>query len=292
VKILVLGATGMLGHTVYKFFHENKVFETWGTLRNRSSLQYFPNEMHKQLISNIDVLSNDELTNVFVTVRPDLVINCIGLIKQLSTANDPLAVLPINSMFPHQLAKLCALANARLIHISTDCVFSGQKKGEYVESDLSDAEDLYGKSKFIGEVNDLSHVVTLRTSIIGHELNSDYALVDWFLSQQGKVNGYVNAIYSGLPTIELAQVIQDFVIPNKELTGLYHVATKSINKFNLLQLIAEVYNKQIVIEPNESVNINRSLCAKRFETRTGYIAPEWPILIEKMYQSKKLHGVV
>lgn len=290
MRILVLGATGMLGNTLFRYFQENDLFDTWGTLRNTSSLRYFHEGMRPKLISNVDVLIHDELINVIEKVRPDCVINCIGLIKQLESAKDPLSVLPINSLLPHRLAQLCGLSNTRLIHISTDCVFSG-KKGSYVETDVSDAEDLYGKSKYIGEVSDLPHALTLRTSIIGHELNSHHALVDWFLSQNQDVKGYINAIYTGLPTIELARVIHEYVIPNNALSGLYHVAAKPIDKFRLLQLIADIYNKQILIEPDEQVMIDRSLDGTRFEKETGYLAPEWPTLVEKMYQSKQFIGV-
>lgn len=289
MKILVLGVAGMLGHAVYKSFFENELFDVWGTLRSEGSLFHFSESMRQQLIPNVNILNQDDLISVFAKVQPTIVINCIGLIKQLARANDPLEVLPINSLFPHRLAKICALSKSRLIHISTDCVFSG-RKGGYVESDLSDAEDLYGKSKFIGEIIDVPHAVTLRTSIIGHELNSNYALVDWFLSQNNRVKGYVNAIYSGLPTIELSRVIQEFVIPNQKLSGLYHVASKPISKFNLLNLIADVYKKQIIIEPEDKVMINRSLCSEKFDKESGYNAPEWSTLIDKMYQSKNIIG--
>lgn len=292
MKVLILGVSGMLGSAMYKFFHDRGTFETWGTLRDERALSHFSPRMREKLIMGVDILNQDDLIQVFEKIRPDYVINCIGVIKQLSKANDPLAVLPINSLFPHRLAKICALLNTKLIHISTDCVFSGTKEDKYTEADFSDAKDLYGKSKFIGEINHLPDVITLRTSIIGHELSSNYSLVDWFLSQKNKVQGYMNAIYSGLPTIELARVIHDFVIPNPELGGLYHVASEAINKFELLKLIAEVYNKTITIEPEWTIKINRSLCAKRFELQTGYIAPAWPTLIEQMYQSAKLVGAV
>ena len=182
MRVLVLGVTGMLGNAVYRSLHENASFECWGTLRSSHSLAYFPLEARQQLISNLDVLNQDDLLAVFERVKPDVVINCIGVIKQNAAAKDPLVVLPINSLFPHRLYKICSLTSTRLIHISTDCVFSGEK-GSYVESDLSDAQDLYGKSKYLGELTDLPHAVTLRTSIIGHELNSTYALADWFLAQ-------------------------------------------------------------------------------------------------------------
>lgn len=287
MNILVLGVTGTLGYTLWHTFKEDPSYTVWGTLRHVSGLRYMPSHEHTQLLSNIDVLDQDKLIQVFEQTKPDVVINCIGIIKQREEAKDPLAVLPINSLLPHRLAQLCALTHSRLIHISTDCVFSGHK-GNYIETDPSDAEDLYGQSKFIGEVSLSPHAVTLRTSIIGHELNSCYSLVDWFLSQKGQVKGYKKAIFSGLPTIEHARIIKDFVIPNKNLSGLYHVAAKPINKYDLLKLIAEIYGKQIHIEPDEQLIIDRSLNAHCFQEQTGYIPPDWPSLIEKMHRSKTM----
>lgn len=242
MKILVLGVTGMLGSAVFHTFSQSDT-QVFGTLRDKKYVRYFPEHAHSHLITNVDVLDMDSLFKVFELVRPDVVINCVGLIKQLATAKDPLVVLPINAMLPHRLAKLCALSHARLIHISTDCVFSGQK-GLYLEHDVSDAEDLYGKSKYIGEITELPHAITLRTSIIGHELNSNHALLEWFLSQENEVNGFTKAVFSGLPTFELARIIRDYVIPHPELSGLYHVAASPINKYDLLALIAEIYGKK------------------------------------------------
>jgi dTDP-4-dehydrorhamnose reductase len=180
---------------------------------------------------------------------------------------------------------LCRLGGARLIHISTDCVFSGSR-GMYREDDFSDAYDLYGKSKYIGEVRDDAHAITLRTSIIGHELDSKVALVDWFLSQQGSAKGYRRAMFSGLPTVELARIIRDFVLPRPELRGLYHVAAEPIAKYDLLSLIAEQYGKQIEIKGDDAVIIDRSLDSTRFTLATGYRAPEWPALIALMRQAR------
>ena len=239
--------------------------------------------MHDHLVSNIDVLDHDSLVNVLNRIQPEVVINCIGLIKQFSDANDPLSALPINALFPHQLANLCDLAKARLIHISTDCVFNG-RKGMYIEDDISDAEDLYGKSKYIGELHNLPHAITLRTSIIGHELSSNASLVNWFLSQTGTVKGYKKAIFSGLTTLELANVIQDWVIPNANLHGLYHVSVDPIDKYTLLNFIAEIYGKKIEIRADDTVKIDRSLDSTRFKLATGYQPPPWRQLIEKMHQ--------
>ena len=281
----------MLGSAILRSLQTNKSVNAWGTLRNKEDLIYFPVQTHETLIYGVDVLNEQSLVNVFERVQPDVVINCVGLIKQLACANDPLVVLPINAMFPHNLAKLCGLFESRLIHISTDCVFSG-RKGLYSESDPSDAEDLYGKSKYIGELSQLPYAITLRTSIIGHELHTNYALIDWFLSQNDQVKGYVHAIFSGLPTVELTRVIMEFVIPRPDLYGLYHVAAKPINKYDLLKLVAEIYGKKINIVPDEQLYIDRSLNAKRFEDATGYVAPSWPSLIEALHHSRVLPGMI
>jgi dTDP-4-dehydrorhamnose reductase len=282
MKILVLGVTGMLGSAVFRQFQGNPHYEVWGTLRNPSGAKYFSADTHDSLISNVDVLDQDCLVSVLTQVKPDVVINCVGLIKQLSDAKDPLSALPINAMLPHRIAKLCALSGARLIHISTDCVFSG-RKGLYTEEDVSDAEDLYGKSKYIGELHAEPNAVTLRTSIIGHELGSQYSLVDWFLSQHGSVKGYEKAIFSGLPTVELARVIRDYVIPNPQLQGLYHVSVAPIDKLSLLQLVAEVYEKEIDIVADSNVSIDRSLNSSKFQSATGYVPPSWLELVKSMH---------
>lgn len=284
-RILVLGVTGMLGSAVLRVFSADPLHEVWGTLRNAAALRYFPQHEQPRLLCGVNVLDQDALTAVMAQLRPDVVINCVGLIKQLADAKDPLTALPINAMLPHRLARLCELVGARLIHVSTDCVFSG-RKGLYQEGDLSDAEDLYGKSKCIGELHDLPHAITLRTSIIGHELGSSYALVDWFLSQQGGVKGFTKAIFSGLPTVELARVMKDFVIPHPRLNGLYHVAAAPIDKFKLLSLVAVQYAKQIEIRPDDALVIDRSLDGSRFRQATGYVAPDWPELVRRMHEQR------
>lgn len=284
MRILVLGATGMLGSAVFRTLAESEKFEVWGTLRGEDGRRFFPEALQARLLSGVDALDQDALTDAFARVRPDVVINCVGLIKQLAYANDPLRVLPINAMLPHRLAKLCGLAGSRLIHVSTDCVFSG-RQGMYRETDISDAEDLYGKSKYIGELHDVAHAITLRTSIIGHELNSNHALIDWFLSQEGPVRGFARAIFSGLPTVELARVMRDYVLPRPELHGLYHVSAQPIAKLELLRLVAHQYGKAIEIIPDDRVCIDRSLNSERFREATGYVPPAWPELVARMHSS-------
>lgn len=283
MKILVLGVTGMLGSAVFKTLSAHH--DVFGTARGISAKSFFPDTLQQKMIVGVDVLDQDALVNLLADVKPDVVINCVGLIKQLPNAKDPLVALPINAIFPHRLARLCGLQGSRLIHISTDCVFSGEK-GMYLESDESDAKDLYGKSKYIGELQDYSHCVTLRTSIIGHELNSNASLVDWFLSQEGQVSGFTKAIFSGLPTAELARVINDFVLPNTDLSGLYHVSAEPIDKCALLKLVKGVYGKKIDIVADDAVVINRSLDSTRFRTETGYSPKSWPDLIQFMYDKR------
>ena len=279
-RVLVLGATGMLGNTVFRSLSESRNLRVFGSVRSDQLLRFLPERLHDNVISAVDVQSADSLLRLFNAARPDIVINCIGLIKQLEEAKDTLLAVPINTMLPHQLARLCATMSARLIHISTDCVFDG-KKGGYVESDPADAQDLYGRSKHLGEV-DYPNAVTLRTSIIGPELGTSIGLLGWFLSSEGEIHGHSNAIFSGLPTIELSEVIRDRVIPNPQLRGVYHVAAEAISKYDLLNLVSRIYGKSIRIVPDRSPVINRSLNADRFFAATGYRAPDWPSMIEKM----------
>jgi dTDP-4-dehydrorhamnose reductase len=281
-RVLILGASGMLGNAMLRSFVESPEYESYGSVRSTGAFRLLPKCLEKNLITGLDVENIDSLVNLFATLRPDVVINCIGLIKQHAEADDPLTAIPINAVFPHRLARLCEVGQARLVHMSTDCVFSGSK-GMYTEADLSDCNDLYGRSKYLGEV-DYPHAITLRTSLIGHELNSSHSLVNWFLAQENIVRGYKQAIFSGLPTVEIAHIVRDFVIPHPELHGLYNVSAEPINKFDLLQLIAEIYYKKINIEADERIVIDRSLDSTRFRNATGYIPKAWPVLIEKMHK--------
>ncbi len=284
MRILVLGVSGMLGNAMYRTLFRAPGLEAWGTVRSPGAIRHFDDEMAARIVTGVDVETADGLLGVFERVKPQLVVNCIGLVKQFAAAKDPLLALPINAMLPHRLSRYCALVGARLVHFSTDCVFSG-KTGGYRESDPSDADDLYGKSKFIGEVSD-AHAVTLRTSIIGHELESHHGLVEWFLRQTDHVHGYRRVIFSGLPTVEVSRIVRDFVIPIPELSGVFHVASVPINKHDLLQLVAKEYGKSISIEPDESVVLDRSLVADRFRDATGYVAPDWPELVRRMKNFK------
>lgn len=282
MKIMVLGASGMLGNAIFRLFAQSNEFEVVGTLRSDGSKNLFSADLHPILMSGVNVEDIDSLTYAIAKTKPDVLINCIGLVKQLSQSEDPLLAIPINSLLPHRLARLCELAEARLIHISTDCVFSGEK-GMYKEFDPSDAKDIYGRSKFLGEV-DYPNAITLRTSIIGHELGSERSLVGWFLNQNGSVKGYNRAIFSGLPTVEIARLIRDIVLPRPNLHGLYHVSAEPINKYDLLCLIANIYGKKIDIEMDDSIVIDRSLDSGLFRTASGYTSKSWIELVKAMKQ--------
>jgi dTDP-4-dehydrorhamnose reductase len=216
-------------------------------------------------------------------VRPQVVINCIGIVKQLPAAKDSLQSILVNALFPHRLARLCQAIGARLIHFSTDCVFSG-RRGGYVEDDVADADDLYGRTKFLGEVS-YDGCLTLRTSMIGRELATSHGLIEWFLSQEGKtIRGYTRAIFSGLSTSALSDVIAHIVAHHPGLQGVYHVGAEPISKFELLSLVKQVYGLNVQIVPDEEVICDRSLNADRFRRVTGFVPPTWPNMIEHIYQ--------
>ena len=280
MRVLVLGASGMLGNAVLRLFAQSPGLEVLGSSRSVQASHLLPPALAGRLICGVNVENIDSLTGLFAKTRPNVVINCIGLVKQLAVADDPLAAIPINALLPHRLARLCELVGARMVQISTDCVFSGSK-GMYTEADNSDAKDLYGRSKYLGEV-DYPHAITLRTSIIGHELSGANGLVGWFLSQQAGVKGFTRAIFSGLPTVELARVIRDYVLPHPELHGLYHVSAEPINKFDLLTLVGQAYGKATPIAPDDQLVIDRSLDSTRFKQATGYQPPPWPELVLRM----------
>lgn len=280
MRILILGITGMLGNTLFRYLRLNPALIVQGTLRSGKSRTVYADLPEDVVIEGVDADNFDSITMAVNRARPNVVINAVGLIKQLQSSKDPLNALPLNALFPHRLARLCQVAGARLIHVSTDCVFSG-RQGAYKETDFPDADDLYGRSKLLGEV-DYDNAITLRTSIIGHELNSRNGLIGWFLSQEGHAAGFTRAIFSGFPTVEIARIIEQRVLPNPSLHGLYHVASEPISKHDLLRLVAEAYGKDIEITPDESLVIDRSLDASRFNRATSYQPPSWPELVHTM----------
>jgi len=280
-RVLVLGISGMLGHKLWQVFKPR--FETWGTtLGSFAELEPFGDLFERErVLTYVDITNFDSLIHTMATVRPDVVVNAVGIIKQLPSAKDSITSLTINALFPHRLARLCQVSNVRLVHISTDCVFSG-RKGMYTEADISDAEDLYGRTKYLGEVTEPGSL-TVRTSIIGRELLTSNSLVEWFLSNQGgNVRGYRQAIYSGFPTIVLAGIIANVIEKFPDLYGLYQVSSDPINKYELLCLMRDAYGLNIEIEPDDSIRIDRSLNSTRFRQAVEYAPPAWPELVKTM----------
>ncbi len=279
-RVLIFGAAGAIGHKLYQIYKDR--FEVWGTVRssyeNYSKYNIFDPE---HIVGGVDVTGFDKIVEVIGMIQPDVVINCIGIIKQLPTAEDPILTIKINSLFPHQLANLCRAVNARLIHLTTDCAFSG-KKGLYTEEDSSDATDLYGRTKSLGEVNQQG-CLTLRTSVIGRELYTTSGLAEWFLSNRnGKVKGFSRAIYSGFTSLVLSDIVADVIEKYTELSGLYHVSSEPIDKYSLLCLIRDAFGIQVEIERDSEVQVDRSLDSTRFRNETQFKPPSWQEMIKQM----------
>ena len=279
-RIVILGASGMLGNALTRYFSQEPDCLVTGTVRSQKSIDLFPQNLQQNIVWGIDAINFDTVREFIKAQRPNIVINCVGLVKQLSDADDPLIALPINSLFPHMLARCCAEYSARVVHMSTDCVFNGSKGG-YLDDDIPDAQDLYGISKRLGEV-DYTNAITLRTSIIGHELDGSRSLVDWFLSQKESVKGFSKAVFSGLPTVEIARIIKDYVIPNEELHGVYHVSADPINKYDLLKLLANIYGHDTKVIKDTNFKINRSLNSSRFRDITGFKPVPWYEMVTRM----------
>lgn len=279
MRILILGGDGMLGHQLLKSLsprHEVKV-----TLRQDLEA-YAPFQLfnYDNAYLGIDVRSLERITEVLADFRPEAVINAVGIVKQRPTAKESIPSLEINSLLPHRLSVLCKAVGARLIHLSTDCIFSG-KKGNYQESDLSDAEDLYGKTKYLGETQD-SHCLTLRTSIIGRELSRHKSLLEWFLAQRGTIKGFTKAIYTGFTTLEMSRIIENMLINYPEASGVYQVSSDPINKYELLLLFREKLGLTIEIIPDDSFCCDRSLDSSRFRKEFLYTPPTWETMIEEL----------
>jgi len=270
----------MLGHRLWGHFSTGH--ETYVTLR--MGIEAYSN-LHEfdmsTAISGIDVRRDDDLLGVFAKCRPEAVVNAIGIVKQRDEASAALPSLELNAIFPHRLSNICAAAGARLIHMSTDCVFSGDR-GRYTEEDPSDARDIYGRTKFLGEVQG-GHCVTLRTSIIGLELRRKTSLIEWFLAQNGAISGFRKAIYSGFTTMEMARIVERVLVQHPDLSGLWQVASTPIDKYNLLSgLSTRLGRDDIDIRPDDSFVCDRSLVGDRFTGATGYHSPGWDEMLDEL----------
>jgi dTDP-4-dehydrorhamnose reductase len=289
MRILILGANGLLGNTITKYFINKSNFQTYALVRDYSKVLLFKKNLRRNIyvIDNIFDLSSLEKKIEFI--KPNVVINCLGLINKKKNKSFNLIqnYIKINSLFPHKLYEICNKLEARLIHFSSDCIFSG-KLGFYSEKDLPDPIDIYGRSKLLGEI-DYENSLTIRKSAIGHELSTKNGLLEWFLNEHNFVNGYKNVIFSGLTVLELAKIIEKYILPMTHLRGILNISGESISKFDLLKIIADVYNKSIEIIPDESIKINRTLNGAQFSKLTGYKINSWPVLIKSMYEFNLLN---
>lgn len=280
MRILILGGDGMLGHQLFRHLkqrHDVRVTLRLGPeayeayrLFDRGSAHY-----------GVDVRQTDLLLQVLADFRPEAVVNAVGIVKQRTEAKEVIPSLEVNALFPHRLALMSRGVGARLVHLSTDCVFSG-RKGNYRETDVPDAEDLYGRTKLLGEVSE-PHCVTLRTSMIGPELSRKTSLLEWFLAQRDQtVKGFTKAIFSGFPTTELARLVERILVDVPALHGLYHAAAGPISKYDLLTLIRDRLKLPVTIEPDSTFECDRSLDGSRFQRDTGYMPPAWEAMIDEM----------
>ena len=279
MRILVLGGDGMLGHQL--FSHLRGRYEVKTTLRqNIEFYEKFGLFTAENSYPNVDVQSVNNLLEIIAVFKPDTIVNAVGIIKQRPSARETIPAIEINSLFPHRLALYCKIGRCKLIHLSTDCVFSG-KSGNYGEGDHPDAEDVYGRTKLLGEVTQ-NNCLTLRTSMIGPELHRKQSLLEWFLAQRGTLKGFKKAIFSGFTTLELSRVIERLIIHYPKSHGLYHVSSDPISKYDLLSMINQKMRSPVQIEPETDFVCDRSLDSSKFRREFEYIPPSWPQMIDEL----------
>lgn len=281
MKVLVLGATGMLGHKLLQRLGQGH--ETWGTVRtDPRDAPEIAGIARSRLIGGVAATDLGSIRRALDLVGAQAVLNCIGIVKQIDAGKDAVASIGINALLPHQLSLLCAQAGARLIHFSTDCVFSGVG-GPHLETDPPAPTDLYGRTKLLGELED-PHCVTIRSSIVGRELSRGTGLIDWFLAQRGgQVRGFRQALYTGLTTLAMAEVVRLILEAHPHLSGIWQVSADPIDKCSLLELVDRVYGLGIHIEPDTDFHCDRRLDSSRFRQATGWTPPTWPAMIEAMH---------
>lgn len=280
-KILVLGATGLLGNMVFRLLSEDSCLRVCGTVRNKDAVNYFSPELQDFLEVVHDLTSLKELQVLINTIKPNIVINCVSVGRPIPLRLEFL--IPLLSVLPMRLSYLCSKIGARLIHVSSDGVFSGQK-GMYSEGDIPDSGDAYGIAKALGEAGG-DHVI-LRTSLLGPELAGGSGLLEWLISQSIKCKGYTHSIFSGVTTFEFAKCLKDVIIPNQNLTGVFNIASDPCSKFDLLKMIKSEYGLDVLITPDDSLKIDRSLSGVKLKKMTGYSPPKWENMLYSMRNYK------
>ena len=283
MTVLVVGASGMLGGAIYQTLAAHMNDQIFGVARSKSVV---PESFNNSRIIRVDdIFDQKALLDVIQKFEVNCIINAIGIIKQIRGPKYNVEAIRLNAILPHYLSDIAAETGCRLVLVSTDCVFSGNR-GMYTEADTPDATDLYGRSKLLGEIADKKHVLTIRTSIIGHESGRAASLVDWALSQKGKILGYTEAYFSGVPTVYLAKLLMDHLVLDDGLWGLWHVSAERISKYDLLDLISQKYGVNFELIPDSDVQIDRSLDSTKFREISGFVPESWPKLITLMYDNK------
>lgn len=281
MKICILGVSGMLGHMLFSELLRYG-FDVYGTVRGPLLTPAHP--YRQRIRENVDALDISSVASSIDALAPNVVINAIGLVRQLPEGREPLPCIQINAAFPHLLWKECAARGIRCINYSTDCVFDGKAGRPYTEQDRPTAPDVYGLTKFLGEIAG-PLALTVRTSIIGPELRGKHSLIEWFLAQHSSVRGFTGAIYTGLPTSEHARILAEYILPRPKLEGLFQVSAPPISKYELLRLVAQTYEKSIDIIPDGIVQEDKRLSCEAFAALTGYEPPSWPKMIAAMREA-------
>jgi len=270
MKILILGGTGMIGHRLW--LELSKTFETYATVRENSPFEL-------PCVRGIDFYDFASIKKALKEVRPDFVINCTGVIKQLDDSKNALKSIQMNALLPHLIAQECETIGARMLQFGTDCAFDG-KKGMYMDDEPGNATDIYGRTKYLGEIFDQEHVLTVRTSMIGRELSSQNGLVEWFLAQKGRdIKGFSKAIYSGFPVKTFADIIVKYIIP-RHLHGVYNISSEPISKFDLLVLLNEIFSADVNIMKDELFTMDRSLDSQKFRKEVGFRPQSWAEMVQ------------
>ena len=279
-KILILGGTGQLGNTLTRYLLKNYKYDVISTFKNKKKIKNLNLIPYKKNFFYLNIMNKNNIKKFLTAHKPDIVVNCIGLVKQKINSKNINQAIFLNSILPNFLSNLSIEFNFKLILISTDCVFSG-KKGNYSENDTPDPVDLYGQTKYLGEIDNNKQVLTLRTSYVGHEIEDSTGLLEWFFRQK-KVFGYKKAYFTGLPTIELSEIICKYFLKSKNIYGLYNIAGKKISKYNFLKNIISVYNLNIDLNEDSKFKIDRSLNTSKFKKLFDYQPQNWIQLAKKM----------
>jgi dTDP-4-dehydrorhamnose reductase len=272
----------MLGHVLWRTCRDRGI-EAFATVRQERGPAASVLDPART-ITGVTVEEPGSVARALEETGAAVAVNCIGVVKQSATTRDPVTTIRSNSLFPHQLAVACRERGVRLIQISTDCVFSG-RRGAYAEGDIPDPIDLYGRSKLLGEV-DGEAALTIRTSMIGRELERANGLLEWFLSEAGgTVRGFARAVFSGPTTPVLSRALVDVIERHHDLEGLYHLGAEPIDKYRLLCLLRDAFSLEIEIERDDTVQVDRSLDSSRFRAATGWEPPSWAEMVAELAQT-------